>query len=181
MLFYFLSEALSQYLNLLSQKLWVLRGRAVWGCFGLFLRPLGAAHGGVLGPLRTGNLHHAVSFPLRGFITKFEPSISKTLELRGRAVWGCFGLFLRPLGLAHRVVLVPLRTGSLHHALSFPLLGFLTKFEPSISKTLGFTRYGCLGLFWAVFGTLRGGTWRCPRSLTHGQPPPCCFISSQRL
>ena len=139
------------------------------------------AHVGVLGPLRTGSLHHAVSFPLRGFITKFEPSISKTLELRGRAVWGCFGLFLRPLGLAHRVVLVPLRTGSLHHALSFPLLGFLTKFEPSISKTLGFTRYGCLGLFWAVFGTLRGGTWRCPRSLTHGQPPPCCFISSQRL
>ena len=44
------------------------------------------------------------------------------------------GLFLGPLG----VVLFPLRTGSLHHTDSFPLRGFLTKFEPSISKTLGF-------------------------------------------
>ena len=35
-----------------------------------------------------------------------------------------------------------------------------------------------LGLF---FWTLREGTWGCPRSLRHGQSPPCCFISSQRL
>ena len=47
-----------------------------WGCF---FGPLGKAHGGVLGPLGTGSLHHAVSFPLRVFVTIFEPSISKTL------------------------------------------------------------------------------------------------------
>ena len=114
----FLSEALIQNLNLLSQKLQVLWLRAV---LGLFLGPLGAAHGGVLGPLRSGSLHHAVSFPFRGFQTKFEPSISKTLVFMA---WGCFG---------------------------------------------------------AVLGTLRGGTWGCPRSLTLGQPPPCSFLSFQRL
>ena len=59
-----------------SQKLWVLWLRVV---LGLFFGPLGKVHGGVLGPLGTGSLHHAVSFPLRGFVTIFEPSISKIL------------------------------------------------------------------------------------------------------
>ena len=46
---------------------------------GLFLGPLGAAQGGVLGPLRLDSLHQAVSFHFRGFHTKFESSISKML------------------------------------------------------------------------------------------------------
>ena len=75
----FLSEASIQNLTLLSQKLWVLRFRAVWG---LFLGPLGPAHGGALGPLRSVSLHHAASLPSRGFDTKFEPSISKTLGFK---------------------------------------------------------------------------------------------------
>ena len=41
-----LKGALLQNLNLVSQKLWVLWLRAV---LGLFLEPLGAAHGGGLG------------------------------------------------------------------------------------------------------------------------------------
>ena len=40
---------------------------------------LGAAHEGVLSPICSGGLHHAVPLPLRGFATKLEPSISKTL------------------------------------------------------------------------------------------------------
>ena len=53
------------------------------GCFGavlgLFWGPLGPAHGGVLGPIHSGGLHHAVSFPFRGFAKKFEPPISRPL------------------------------------------------------------------------------------------------------
>ena len=72
----FLSEALIQNLNLLSQKLWVLWLR---GCFGAVKGPLGAALGGVLDLLQSGSLPHAAPFPFRGFVTKFEASISKTL------------------------------------------------------------------------------------------------------
>ena len=50
----FLSEALLKNLNLLSQKLRVLWLR---GCFGAVKGPLGAAHGGVLGPICSGGLH----------------------------------------------------------------------------------------------------------------------------
>ena len=70
------SEALIQNLNLLSQRLWVLRLR---GCFGAVKGPLGAAHWGVLDPICPGGLHNAAPLPFRGFDTKFEPSISKTL------------------------------------------------------------------------------------------------------
>ena len=47
------SEALIQNLNLLSQRLWVL-----WlsGCYGAVKGPLGAAHWGVLDPIRSGGL-----------------------------------------------------------------------------------------------------------------------------
>ena len=72
----FLLEPLIQNLNLLSQKLWVLWLR---GCFGAVKGPLGAAHWGSLSPKRSGGLHHAAPFPLRGFATKFEHSISKML------------------------------------------------------------------------------------------------------
>ena len=44
-------------MNLLSQMLWVLGLRAV---LGLFLRPLGAAHGDALSPLRLSSFYHAV-------------------------------------------------------------------------------------------------------------------------
>ena len=50
------------------------------GCFGAVVGTLGAAHGGDLSPLRSGRLHHVVPLSLRGFDTKFEPSISKTLS-----------------------------------------------------------------------------------------------------
>ena len=46
------------------------------------------AHGGVLGPLRSGSLHHAVSFPFRGFDTKFEPSILKNFGFFGVGLCG---------------------------------------------------------------------------------------------
>ena len=49
------------------------------GCFGAVKGPLGAAHGGALSPIRSGGLHLAAPLPLRGFSTKCEPSISKTL------------------------------------------------------------------------------------------------------
>ena len=127
-----LSEASIQNLNLLSQKLWVLWLR---GCFGAVKGPLGAAHGGVLGPICSGVLHHAAPLPFRCFDTKFEPSMSKTL---GFMAWGCFGAVKGPLGAAHGGILVPIRSGGLHHAAPLPFRGFDTKFEPSISKTLGF-------------------------------------------
>ena len=85
----FLQEALIQNFNLLSKKLQVLWLRAV---LGQFLGPSGVAHGGVLGLLWSGSLHHAVSFPFRGLDTKFELSISKTLvfTLQGCA-WDPYG------------------------------------------------------------------------------------------
>ena len=49
---------------------------------GLCLAPLEVAHAGVLGPLHSGSLHHAASFPFRGFNTKFDPSFSKTLGFK---------------------------------------------------------------------------------------------------
>ena len=67
----FLSEALIQNFNILSHKL--------WGCFGAVKGPLGVALRGVLGPIRSEGLRHAAPHPFRGFDTKFEPSISKTL------------------------------------------------------------------------------------------------------
>ena len=75
----FLSEALIQNMNLLSQKLWVLWLR---GCFGAVKGPLGVALEGVLGHIRSGGLHHAAPLPFRGFDTQLEPSISKTLGFK---------------------------------------------------------------------------------------------------
>ena len=63
-------------MTLLSPKLWFLWLRAG---LGLFWGSVGVAHGGVLGPLGSGCLHHAVSFSFRGLDKKFESSISKTL------------------------------------------------------------------------------------------------------
>ena len=63
-------------MNLLSPKLWSLWLRAV---LGLFFGAIGAAHGGVLGPLCLGILHHAAHLSLRGLDTKFESTISRSL------------------------------------------------------------------------------------------------------
>ena len=172
--------------------------QALWGS----LRgPLGAAHGDVLSPIHSGGLQHAAPLPLRGFATKFEPSVSKilgfmaqgcfgavfgtlgaawsqvpntraasimwlpflsealiqNLNLLSQKLWvlwlrGCFGAVKGPLGAAHGGVLGLLRSGSLHHAVSFPFRGFDTKFEPSISKTLVFMAQGCAGPLWGCRG-----------------------------
>ena len=89
-----------------------------------------------------------------------------------------FGAVLGTLGMTHGSVLGPLCSGSLHHAALHPLKGFNTKFKPSISKTSGIMAKGCFG---AVLGTLRARTWGCSRSHTLGWPPPCSFLSFQRL
>ena len=67
--------------------------------------------------------------------TNFEPSISKL-----RVLWrmGCFGAEMGPLGAAHGDVFGPVRLRGLDHAVPLPFRGLDTKFEPSISKTLGF-------------------------------------------
>ena len=70
-------QTLIQNLNLLSAKLWFSWLRAV---LGLFFVALGAANWGVLGPLCLGILHHATHLALRGFDTKSEPFISRTLD-----------------------------------------------------------------------------------------------------
>ena len=70
----FLSEALMQNLNLCLKNF----GFYGLGLFGTVLGTLGMTHGSVLGPLSSGSLHHAALLPLRGFDTKFKPSISKT-------------------------------------------------------------------------------------------------------
>ena len=63
----FLSEALIQNCNLLSQKLWVLW---LMGCFWAGKGPSGTAHGGVLGPIGSGSLHYAALLPFRGFAVR---------------------------------------------------------------------------------------------------------------
>ena len=110
-------------------------GFTAYGCSGLFeavFGTLGAAHGAVLGPLRSGGLYNAAPLPFSGFDSKFEPSIEKT---SGFVAWGCF----RAVFGTHGGVQGPLSFGSLDQLASLPFGGLGTKFEHSILKTLGFT------------------------------------------
>ena len=92
----FFSEALIQNLNLLSQKLRVLRLRAV---LGLFLGPLGAAHGGIL--------CRAASTIWLSFL---QEALLQNLNLLSQKLWvlwlrAVLGRFSGPLGAAHGGVL----------------------------------------------------------------------------
>ena len=67
-------------------------------------------------------------------IQNLNPLSQKLWFLWLRAVLGLFwGFWGGTWG-----VVGPLRSGSLHYAALLPLRGSHTKFEPSISKTLGF-------------------------------------------
>ena len=89
------------------------------------------------------------------------------LNILGFMAQGCFVAFLGCFlgqqggtwGFPSLVSLYPLTR--------LPLRHFTTKYEPSISKTLGFSDQGCFGLLRAVFGCFwdpQGGTWGCVRS-----------------
>ena len=79
--------------------------------------------------------------------TKRLPFLSEALipnlNLLSRKLWvlwlmGCFGAVKGPIGAAHGGVFVPIRLRGLDHAVHLPFRGLDAKFEPSISKTLGF-------------------------------------------
>ena len=149
MLFPSPSGALIPNLNLLYEKPWVLWLRAVWGCFGPFLGPLGR-HIGVSwvdqplprSPPPFKTLYYKIwTFYLKNF--GFYG-----LGLFG-AVWGCFGLFLGPLGRHIGVSWVgqPLpRSPPSFKKLYYKIWTFYLK---------NFEFYG-LGLFWAVLGLFFG-------------------------
>ena len=147
-------------LNLLWEKIWVSWIRAVWRYFGLFFWTLknfgfyglGLFWGFLWDPYAWAPSIMLFPSPSKALIPNLDLLYERIWVLWIRVVWGCFGLFLGPLGRYMGVSWFgqPLPRSPLS------LRCFSTKYDPSISKTLGFMDQGCFGLFWGCFGLFFG-------------------------